>query len=950
MKNRIIKSLSVFSLVMCMLVAGLPVQVLATEVKEDTEVVLEIEEEGYVIPEDAIYLSTEEDLLSLVEDCRLDTWSIGKVVVLNNDIELSSSNFQGIPTFGGIFLGQGYSIKGLYIEEEGSAKGFFRYLQKTAIVSDLHLEGNVVPEGSRCVVGGIAGENAGYIIHCSFEGNVSGVEQVGGIAGINKTTGTIHNCKVTGTVDGRHFIGGIVGENHGVVRMCENHAKINTESVQNAISVEEITMESMVNTEVSNTATNIGGIAGDSSGVIRKCINKGTVGYKNMGYNVGGIAGSQKGYLVDCINYADVQGRKEVGGIVGQIEPNIVLDYNTDSLQMLNSQMTSIEKSLKGIEHDLENSELETQMDGLQVDMENVQNALSSMYDTEGMPEVDNWEDMENWESEDFENWEPEDFENWEPEDFEDWEPAEDQNTAARNDLSNALDALYSRTESMANSGSDTSEQIIDKMENIASQLGKTVNTMSTFDSNMGYSMEDVSDEDTVENTIGKVAGCVNYGDVKGDLNIGGIAGIIAKENDLDEYQDTDINGDESLNATYETRAVVRGCRNLATIAANKQAVGGIVGQAVTGAIIECVNIGNIDAINADYVGGIAGDSYTLIRDCGSRAIISGDAYVGGIAGNGREVTGCYSFTDIKAYTEKAGAVLGYVETILEEEDADISENCYFIAGNEVGGIDGIGYEGVTDKLNIEEFLALEDLDEAFRSVSIRFEIEDKEDVVITAAVGETISMERVPVLSTENATEYAWEVVPAVTSEILEMGEVKEVEYLSAKDLENVMFDQTYEAVFDAKATVVKGTKVNDNNLAVILAGGIFARDTSVEMTDMLSRGTQVDGKTPIVHWGIELSNTGVETLHYLIPEEVNPEKVKLFVKDASETWTEREFAVDVSYMVFDFTDEDTEFALVADYVAIALDILLLVIVAAVIVTIVTIIVKQRKKKKANK
>ncbi len=44
-------------------------------------------------------------------------------------------------------------------------------------------------------------------------------------------------------------------------------------------------------------------MAGDSSGVIRNCVNNGIVGYQHIGYNVGGIVGSQTGFVEGCTNY-----------------------------------------------------------------------------------------------------------------------------------------------------------------------------------------------------------------------------------------------------------------------------------------------------------------------------------------------------------------------------------------------------------------------------------------------------------------------------------------------------------------------------------------------------------------------------------------------------------------------------------------------------------------------
>ena len=69
-----------------------------------------------------------------------------------------------------------------------------------------------------------------------------------------------------------------------------------------------------------------GGIVGYSSGVVQSCVNRGTVGYPHVGYNTGGIAGRQDSYLSGCTNSGTVYGRKDVGGIVGQAEPYVLVD------------------------------------------------------------------------------------------------------------------------------------------------------------------------------------------------------------------------------------------------------------------------------------------------------------------------------------------------------------------------------------------------------------------------------------------------------------------------------------------------------------------------------------------------------------------------------------------------------------------------------------------------
>ena len=165
---------------------------------------------------------------------------------------------------------------------------------------------------------------------------------MGGIAGVNTVTGVIENCHSMGTVSGSHFVGGIAGENMGIIRDCANHAAVNTTPRQNSVQLPDINIDSLTNTEAANIATDIGGIAGISGGVIRKCENLGNVGYRQMGYNIGGIAGTQSGYITDCVNRGHIQGRKEVGGIVGQMEPAIVIAYSKDTLQILKGQLSEL--------------------------------------------------------------------------------------------------------------------------------------------------------------------------------------------------------------------------------------------------------------------------------------------------------------------------------------------------------------------------------------------------------------------------------------------------------------------------------------------------------------------------------------------------------------------------------------------------------------------------------
>ena len=297
-----------------------------------------LKEQDYAV----IEISTEEDLRNLAENCVLDSWSRDKKVVLQNDIALSMASEFSIPTFAGIFDGGGFTISNVKLTGSGSAVGLFRYVQEGAKVRNLTVNGEVSPSGSQDQVGGIVGVNYGSIENCKFAGNVIGDTEVGGIAGVNAESGEIRRCESTGNVIGNHSAGGITGSNHGILNNCSNSGNVNTYSTEVTYDLDDITMDNLEQiNSTSNVAahTDTGGIAGISDGKIYYCSNSGAIGYQHVGYNTGGIVGRlHQGYLQNCTNTGYVQGRKDVGGIVGQMEPFLEIQYLSDKLKELDTE------------------------------------------------------------------------------------------------------------------------------------------------------------------------------------------------------------------------------------------------------------------------------------------------------------------------------------------------------------------------------------------------------------------------------------------------------------------------------------------------------------------------------------------------------------------------------------------------------------------------------------
>ncbi len=279
---------------------------------------------GQVLPALAaapdLVIHSREEFLTFAQNCTSDTWSQGLTVSLEADIDLSGSGFAAIPIFQGTFHGNGHTIQGFSLTGKGSRLGLFRTLTETAVVDNLTVEGAVAPGGTACQVGLLAGENYGTIQDCTAKGAATGVQDVGGLVGLNGESGTIEGCTNTAVVSGTTNAGGIAGQNLGALRSCTNSGEIDTAADQ-------------------DPPTSAGGIAGLSRGTIQSCRNSGAVGYSHLGYNMGGIVGLQSGSVLDCANTGSVKGRKDVGGIVGQFEPNTQLTYGPSPMDRLNDSL-----------------------------------------------------------------------------------------------------------------------------------------------------------------------------------------------------------------------------------------------------------------------------------------------------------------------------------------------------------------------------------------------------------------------------------------------------------------------------------------------------------------------------------------------------------------------------------------------------------------------------------
>ena len=800
-----------------------------------------------------ITLSTPEDVQKLAKLCRLDSASRNLKVTLEKDISLSGYPDLEIPTFGGVFDGCGHRITDLNISAKGSARGLFRYLQEGGVVQNLEVSARVLPQGSATQAGGLVGVNSGTIDSVRFSGTLAGTDRLGGIAGTNTVSGKIKNCMVEGYIRGEQILGGIVGENQGVVYNCVNRAEVNTGVPNEELKLDDITVPRLTSEETLRSGSDIGGVAGSSSGVIRLCRNEGNVGYPHTGYNVGGVAGSQNGFMADCVNYGDVYARKEGGGVLGQMEPNHMLEFSEDTLQKLQKELRATNGILSQTSSDASaaNSSVQSSLVHVQNNMGDFLSAINYLLETvrsntsitlpdtvEGDIPIPDLE-ISN----------------------------QDQVWAAAGLVGECLTDVVNSVSNTTDIATNEGGVVLADLQALANQLNRVVNVMSGREEDAS-TVEDVSGQNVQEDSPGKIRSCINYGTVNADINSGGIVGALSWENDLDPEDDLKVQGDVSLNFTYKTRALVYQCMNRGTVQAKKQACGGVAGRSSLGAIIECEGYGLVKAEDASWVGGIVGKSEAEVRGCWAKCSVTGGNLCGGVAGEAAELNGCRALVTVENGGEYTGAIAGKLS-----QDGTAERNV-FVDSDTLAGIDGISYSGQAEPLNYRAFLELDGVPDAFRKMILTFVAEDR---VITRRVDYDKTLRDIPEVPEKPGYSGAWEDFNAA----------------------HIRADQTvYAAYSELQASADSG---ESGGLPVVLAEGSF-RDADQVTAEPLETDLP---DTATAGWRITVpeDGAGAHVIHLRKPETDRHYQVLL---DTGSGWQTVDAREDGSYLVFSARGND--------------------------------------------
>ncbi|MBQ7583695.1 MAG: hypothetical protein IJT24_03715 [Lachnospiraceae bacterium] len=918
----------------------------------------ELTVENFTVSSDAlsgntvVYIDSADDLVELAEKADIDSYTRDRTYILTKDIDLMGKGFTSVPVFSGVFEGKGHSIRGFTYNGMGYVTGLFRYVSQGAIVQNLNVYGNVSAVNDEEITGGICGVNEGVISNCSFRGILKGRAITGGIAAINEVPGTIMACTNEAQISGYYYTGGVTGKNYGVTAYSYNKGPVNTTAEwvegsdaydpgQNLISAFlNGSVDREDDTRIRTSAgVDTGGIAGYSRGAIYECTNKADVGYEHTGYNVGGVAGRQAGFVSFCSNEGTIYGRKDVGGIVGHMEPHLTLsDLETlpeavDKLHdLVDVSIDDMHESVGMLSGDVRqlsayaDSAVEAG-DALGTSAENYLNSVSDAanslqsrvdYLSEKMPKLidylseanDDISDTAHDLSKLLDDANVHKRISSSEEKSASLNEAKKRATASDNTLKDRLEAteemisiIIPETVDAAKSVSGNTKRLRKSMDEMSDDLGdgldytndvvKKLNSMSKptapylgsdFDaarssladdlsgmskvlsvladhSNIssgkvsedlsevndqisvvfhiisdqlerlgdisnGSSDEivtDVSGEEIDRIEQGRVDHSENIGSVEGDINIGGIAGSMSIDTeDPEENAAGDMTG--GFTSKYLLRNIILDCRSDSNVKGKKDGAGGIVGYMEHGIVKGCESYGYVESTEGGYVGGIAGQSLSVIKDSYAMSFIAGDSYTGGIAGFGTTINGCTAFPVFEKGSDRQGSIAGQIDTDRETHLKHIEA----ISGNRfineyVAGIDGLSVKDRAEPVSYGMVVSDPQAPGDFKNIRVVFKVGDEKPSQVSVPYGTRIADIAFPQTMPMAGQYVEWE-EPDMNSRITEPyiinGELK--------NMEKTLVSSTLYPGTDQPAALVSGSFTDTD----VLSASVTEGDMETEYT----------------------------------------------------------------------------------------------------------------------
>ncbi|MBO4395850.1 MAG: hypothetical protein J5819_05845 [Eubacterium sp.] len=455
-------------------------------------------------------------------------------------------------------------------------------------------------------------------------------------------------------------------------------------------------------------------------------------------------------------------------------------------------------------------------------------------------------------------------------------------------------------------------EKIGDQLTAVVTMFGSMIDeTMSTNFLSKDTYLEDASDDVVFSVIDGKTEESVNRGDVEADVNVGGIAGTMAVEYDMDPEDDIDVSGRTGIHFSFQTKVVVYNTRNYGNVIGKKDCVGSVVGNMDVGTVYGCEAYGTATSTTGNYVGGVAGKSVSGIKKSYAKCALSGGDYVGGIVGEGHNITECCSLARVDLADTYFGAIAGAA-------DGTVKEN--YFTSETLSGIDRISYKGKAEPCSYATLCKKEKLPAAFIKMTATFMADGEEIKKIPFEYGGSIDKSDLPEVPAKSGFYGKW----------------------SVDDFEDLTLDIIATAEYEPYLTVISSEQTKNNTQSVLLAVGQFTDESglSLEKSEEGVSGAAENYKVHIT------DDSNVESIRYLAE---NGADCTLFMKTGDGEFREVEAGKYGAYQSFETDEKDFSLSVVMAPESQIIYIIIIAGAGLLVVILLIILIRHIRKRKGG-
>ena len=222
--------------------------------------------------------------------------------------------------------------------------------------------------------------------------------------------------------------------------------------------------------------------------------------------------------------------------------------------------------------------------------------------------------------------------------------------------------------------------------------------------------------------------------------------------------------------------------------------------------------------------------------------------------------------------------------------------------------------------------MELENIPDEFSAVIVRFLWEDGTEESIPLVYGGKLKEDRIPEVPERAGFTAEWE-------------------GLDDTNLDRIVKDLSFKAVYTAKKETIQSDELRENDMPVMLVQGLFGVGQAIELNSTTDCPSLSLGEAWAESWEFSFPNGGeVTKLRYSIPPGSKEDAIRLMVRDESGQWQARSYTAEGSYLVFSVTEGDNAVCLINSP---DLIMMLMVSVGAIAVVFLAFLLRSRLRRK---